>query len=460
MIQSTAAKDTSALCGWAAGLHWSDIPAAVQGRFPARLLDTAGLALVGATTAAGKAVTATASPQSEPQESTVAGSNARSPASIAALINGTLAHCRDFDDTHPQSLVHPGSVVIPTALAIAESSGADNEDFAAAIVAGYEVAARMGLVAGKGLMARGFHATSVIGPVAAAVTASRLMRLDSGQMASAIGLACSMSGGLMAFMNDGSWSKWLHAGWAAQGGIQAAVLARSGFRGPVDALLGKNGLYDAFVGHDSSRQASALREGFGDEWHEASVLFKYYPCAHVIQPYIDTAASIVNDNGIDLNDIAAVTCDMAPFAAHVIALPREAKLKVATEMDAISSLPFLLAAHLLDGEVTLKTLSADSRSRQDIHTLAQKIIHRTNDSLTTGFDGLVEVRIHSGRIYSLAALDQANDDARVLKKFEANLAFANPRNEIASYRLGQRVLGDALPDWHVVRDILATSLET
>jgi 2-methylcitrate dehydratase PrpD len=129
-------------------------------------------------------------------------------------------------------------------------------------------------------------------------------------------------------------------------------------------------------------------------------------------------------------------------------------------MDAISSLPFLVAAHLLDGEVTLKTLSADSRSRQDVHALAQKIIHRTNDSLTTGFDGLVEVRVRSGRIYSLAAADQANDDVRILKKFKANLAFAKPRNEIASYRLGQRVLGETLLDWHVVKDILTTSLET
>jgi 2-methylcitrate dehydratase PrpD len=129
-------------------------------------------------------------------------------------------------------------------------------------------------------------------------------------------------------------------------------------------------------------------------------------------------------------------------------------------MDAISSMPFLLAAYLLDGEVTLKTLSADSRARQDILALAQKITHRTNDRLTTGFDGLVEVRIHSGRIYSLAAADQTNDDARVLKKFEANLAFANPRKAIASHTFGQQVLGEALPDWRVVRDILATCLET
>lgn len=459
MRQVETTAKTLSLFQWAAALQWSSVPSVVQNRFPSRLLDTAGLALVGSTTAAGKAVTATACTQSAPQESTVVGIKTLVPAAMAALINGTLAHCRDFDDTHPQSLVHPGSVVIPTALAVAERLNANDEDFAAAIVAGYEVAARMSKVAGKGLITRGFHATSVIGPVVAAITASRLMQLDSSQMANAVGLASSMSGGLMAFMNDGSWSKWLHAGWSAHSGIQAAGLASSGFRGPSDALLGKNGLYEAFIGKDVEIDATALSQGFGEEWHEAGVLFKYYPCAHVIQPFIDTAVSIVNDNGIDLSDIASITCDMAPFAAQVIALPRESKLKVLTEMDAISSLPFLVAAHLLDGEVTLNTLSSDSRARKDIRALAERTLHRVNESLTTGFDGSVEVKTHSGQVYSLTAADQTNDDQRVLKKFEANLAFAKPVLTKDAQTLGARLLSEGLPCRQVLRNIVGIPLE-
>src|SRR5205814_924820 len=133
---------------------------------------------------------------------------------------------------------------------------------------------------------RGFHATGVVGPLAAAVTAAKLYRLNARATAEAMGLAGSMAGGLMEFLADGSWSKWLHTGWAAHGGIVAAQFAGAGFHGPLSVLEGRAGLYNAFLGPGTADLQNVAAD-LGAAWRGGAAQFKYYPCAHVIQPYID-----------------------------------------------------------------------------------------------------------------------------------------------------------------------------
>jgi hypothetical protein len=127
-----------------------------------------------------------------------------------------------------ERILADGSVYRP----LSERSLATTLDaLSTAIVIGYEVAARLGMMAGRGFHARGFHATGVVGPIAAAAAAGHLMRLDASRLADAMGLATSMSSGLLAFLGDGGWSKWMHTGWSAHGGLIAAQLANTGFRG-------------------------------------------------------------------------------------------------------------------------------------------------------------------------------------------------------------------------------------
>ena len=235
------------LADWVSGLRWADVPAAQHPLIGLRVLDTLGLILAGAPTEAAAAARQVAARQGVSDEAGIVPGRGRAAAAWAAFVHGVTAHCRDFDDTFQDSVVHPGSVVVPTALAVGESCGADGNEIAAAIVAGYEVAARLGSIAGRRFHRRGLHATGVIGPFAAAAAAGRLMRLDGAAIADAFGLAGSMAGGLMAFIADGSWSKWLHAGWAAHGGIVAAQLAAQGFRGPAGVLDGRHNLYAALL---------------------------------------------------------------------------------------------------------------------------------------------------------------------------------------------------------------------
>ena len=194
---------------------------------------------------------------------------------------------------------------MPTALAVGEEIGATGADVLIAIAGGYEIAARLGSAAERRLHQRGFHASGVFAPIVAAFVAGRLLRLRPEATASAVGLAASMSGGLMAFLQDGSWSKWLHFGWGNLGGIVAAGLAADGFRGPLGALDGRHNLYAAFIG-DPSPDFEALYAGLNNEWRNEAALFKLYPCAHVIHAYIDLALKLRHSLGIDHQQIRRV----------------------------------------------------------------------------------------------------------------------------------------------------------
>jgi 2-methylcitrate dehydratase PrpD len=346
---------------------------------------------------------------------------ARLPASRVALVHGIAAHCRDFDDTFPDSVVHAGSVVVSAALAAGEAAGAPPEDIGAAIVAGYEVAARIGGVAGRRFHARGLHATGIVGPIAAAVTAARARRLSAEHTGWAIGLAASMSGGLMAFQADGAWSKWLHVGWAAEGGIVAADLAARGFRGPMAALDGSGNLFAAMLAGEPVPNA-AVAASLGREWKGAGARFKYYPCAHVIQPYIDAALSLRRQHALVAADIVEVRCAIAPWAVPIVCEPRAPRLAPATELDAIASLPYMVAHGLAEGEVGLAALSSAARGRADLHALAGRIMHEADKALGQGFDARVTIRTRTGATHTATADAAALDPERLAAKFAANAA--------------------------------------
>jgi 2-methylcitrate dehydratase PrpD len=408
---------------WAAALEWNAIPESSRLDAKLRLLDSLGLMMVGQTTEAG-----TAARRMTEKLASIAltGSKQTGEAfgpSAEALLNGTLAHCRDYDDTFSDSVVHPGSVIVPTALALAQSCDSTAEDFGAAVVAGYEVAARIGSVFGRRLGAQGFHATGVVGPVAAAVTAGRLMRLDGDRIASAIGLACSMSGGLNAFISDGSWSKWLHAGWSAHSGVVSASLAAEGFRGPKHVLDGPHNLFSSFVG-SVEFDRSGLTLDLGHQWAGAKADFKYYPCAHVIQPYIDAALAILQEHKLSAADVSSVVCVIAPWAAAVVAEPRPAKLKFGTEMEAIASLPYQVAIALLDRQVDLRSLDQANRDRADVFEMANRVTHLSDPGLGKSFDGRIELVTKGGQLVAKDTRVAEPEPQRVIDKFLSNYAIS------------------------------------
>jgi 2-methylcitrate dehydratase PrpD len=448
-VQATLSRQ---LAAWCAALDVSAIPQTVRDLVPLRVLDTVGLIIVGAETKAGEASRSYVIDQGGAARSTLVRGTVKVPAAMAALVHGTCAHCRDFDDTFMDSVVHPGSVVVSTALAVAEAHNAPTDDFVAAITAGYEIAARLGGVAGRRFHARALHATGVIGPIAAAVTAGRLLRLNGEQITSAMGLAASMSGGLMAFIVDGGWSKWLHGGWAAHGGIVAAELAAREFIGPAHSLDGGHDLYTALL-QGESIDRTAITAALSVDWRGATAEFKYYPCAHVIQPYIDAVLALVTEHNLRPDDVRSIECAIAPWASAIVCEPREAKLRFDTELEAIASLPYQLAVAITERDVGLSALTSAMRSRADIHALACRIGHRNDPALGRNFDGMVKLTTSTGVEHARRATTPALNPKKLAAKFRAGVAPI--RGQAATDQSITRLLAD--PGWRAAAAILGSA---
>jgi 2-methylcitrate dehydratase PrpD len=409
------------LGAWCAQLQWRDVPHDQRALVPLRVLDTLGLIAAGTEIEATRAALGLVRDEGGSAAASLLLDGSRRPAARCALVHGIAAHCRDFDDTFPDSVVHPGSVVVPAALAAGEGAGAAPADIGTAIVAGYELAARIGAVAGRRFHARGLHATGVVGPLAAAGAAARARGLAAEQAAWAIGLAASMAGGLMAFQADGAWSKWLHAGWAAQGGVMAADLAARGFRGPLSALDGPGNLFGALLAGEAA-DVTGLAQALGADWRGGQARFKHYPCAHVIQPYLDAALSLRREQALRVAEIAEIRCAVAPWAKPIVCEPRAARVAPATELDAIASLPYMVAYAFAAGEVTLEALAPVERERADIRALAARLVWDEDPAMDRGFPARVTVRTRSGASHTASAEAAGVDAPRLVAKFVANAA--------------------------------------
>ena len=407
------------LADWASKLSSSDVPPEQRRLARLRVLDTIGLIAAAAPGPAARSLADWSQAHSGAGAATIITTGRSSPPAVAALVHGALAHARDFDDTFPETVVHPGSIVVSTALAVGEARDASFDDLTTAIVLGYELAARLGDVAGRGFHARGFHATSVVGPIAAAGTAGRILGLDASAMADALSLATSMSGGLLAFLGDGGWSKWLHTGWSAHGGITAAELAACNFRGPRQALDHRYGLYASFLGSRPDNM-DALSDGLGTTWKGAQAAAKYFPCAHVIQPFIEAALALRAQGLVTAENLTTLQCIVAPWALPIVGMPRETKIAPRNDLEAIASLPFMVAAAIADGRVDLGTLDAAALHRAEVRRLAERVVCNVDEALATAFDGRLEARTTSGATITRDVSSTAPDENRLVAKFRTN----------------------------------------
>jgi 2-methylcitrate dehydratase PrpD len=426
------------LAAWASEATAADVPAEQHRRARFRILDTLGLIAAASDHPAGRSLAAWTEVGGGTGAHVVINGAAASPA-VAALVHASLAHARDFDDSFSDTVVHPGSIVNAAALATAERADSGFDAITAAITVGYEISARIAAVAGRGFHARGFHATGLVGPIAAAAAAGRILALDRAAMADALGLATSMSSGLLAFLADGGWSKWLHTGWSAHGGIIAAELAGRGFRGPHHALDHRYGLYGAFLGVPEPNLA-VVTAGLGQDWLGAAASAKGFPCAHVIHPYIEATLALRAEGKLSADNVATVTCLMAPWALPIVAIPRSAKIAPRNDLEAIASLPFMVAAALCDGRVDLATLRPQTMGRADILALAARIDCTGDDRLGAAFNGHIDAQLRDGRhVCRAVTLSETRED-QIVAKFRVNSACFAPD---ATAALEQAVLNDA-----------------
>ena len=278
---------------------------------------------------------------------TVVGDEQRYSPTGAALINGTLAHSLDFDDTHAAGSIHPSAPIVPAALAAAEMVGANGKALIAAIVAGYEVQIRLSLALGPAdHYDRGYHPTATCGIFGAAAAAAKLFGMDAGQIADAFGIALSQAAGSMQFLVGGAWTKRSHVGQAAMNGLIAASLAREGFKGAVDAFEGKAGFLKAYAPDPTQERAV---EGLGESWETLAIAVKPYPCCRYSQAPIDALVELRAAYNIVPDEIEAVTVRVSQTAWNLIGDPEEAKQNPKSVVDGQFSMPFCAAVALCEG---------------------------------------------------------------------------------------------------------------
>jgi 2-methylcitrate dehydratase PrpD len=264
---------TAALAGRAAGFEFEELgPEHVQ-RARHSLLDWLGVTLAGAQETTGRMVRAAVLAEGGDGPCTLVGTPYRLGPQSAALANGTAGHALDYDDSNFWMVGHPSVPVVSAALAVGEARGASGEDVAAAIVAGHEVAARVGLAVGNAHYLAGWHSTGTVGMFAAAAAAGSVLALDPESMEIALGLAATQAAGLK--VSFGTMAKPLHGGRAAAGGVLAALLAEQGFTGPLSAIEGHQGFASTQTpDFDPERADLELGDRLGIE----GVLYKKHAC--------------------------------------------------------------------------------------------------------------------------------------------------------------------------------------
>ncbi|MEQ3549767.1 MmgE/PrpD family protein [Pseudonocardia nematodicida] len=276
----------------------------------------------------------------------------RVPAPSAALLNGTLAHSLDFDDTHLPSVLHPSASVIPAALAVAERSDASGAEFLEAAAVGIEFVCRLGMagydeaLGNSVYFERGQHATAICGALGSALAAGMLLGHDTDQLVSTIGIAASMGAGIIEANRTGGTVKRVHCGWAAHAGVTAAEMVSAGLTGPPTALEGRFGFFQAFLG-DGFR-LDALLDGLGEKWMVEDIFFKPYPCNHFTHAGVDAALRL-RAAGVDPSSIERLVLEVPTPVLRTIAEPRAEKIHPRSGYHAAFSGPFTVATALLGG---------------------------------------------------------------------------------------------------------------
>jgi 2-methylcitrate dehydratase PrpD len=422
---------------FATGLEQAGIPPAVLAAARLHILDTIGCGLAAHALGVGGEGLGLAVEQGWRPESTVIGHRGLLPAPSAALANGMLCHRLDYDDTHTGSATHVSVTVVPAAIAAAEAARASGLELLVATVVGSEIAIRIALAAPLAFHHRGFHPTSVCGVFGATAAAARLQRLQPSAFTNAMGITGSMASGLFEYLADGSATKPLHPGWAAQAAIQAVRLAERGSTGPATVLEGRFGLYSAFLGMKETALAQQL-EDLGERWETPSTAFKPYPACHFSHASLDSVRELMTSEGIGAADVSEAVATVPADAVDFVLEPSSAKRRPRSDYEAKFSLQFSIAAMLIDGRVGVDTYTPKRIADPQTLALAGRVGYQVLDfpSYPAAFPGGVRITTVDGRRLEAQVPfqrgGQANPmaDGDVREKFVANASLALSEEDV------------------------------
>jgi 2-methylcitrate dehydratase PrpD len=380
------------LAKWIIDLKGNDIPSGVREIARKLLLDFSGLAVAARNEDYVKATLAA----TEPGRITAIGHVGGFDAFSAALVNGTAAHGEDYDDTFEGGPVHSAAVIIPAVLALAQREGLSGQSVLKGIAVGVELLCRLSLVAPKAIHKAGFHPTAVLGTMAAAAACAAAMDTDKDVTVSAIGIAGSMAAGIIEYLAEGTWTKRMHAGNAAQSGIRSLLMAKGGFLGPRSVFEGSHGFFKAFAPSVSPAFDLLFRD-LGRTWVMETIAFKPYACGTMTQPFIDCAIELA-DRGVQAADIVEIVCAVGEGTVHRLWEPLASKHAPQTTYAAKFSTPICMALGFIDRKAGLSQFSEERITDPAILQFASKIryVVDPDDEYPSNFTGQLTAIVADG----------------------------------------------------------------
>jgi 2-methylcitrate dehydratase PrpD len=450
---SEAATIAQRLARFAAETTPGRLPAEVVRSVKQRVLDTLGICLAAAAQGQADGVIDLVSTWGGRDEARLVAHPGRYPAPQAALVNGTLAHSLDFDDTHLPSVLHPSASIIPAVLAMSEARRCSGAEAIAAAAVGIETTVRIGMGgyledAGNVFFERGWHATSICGTLGAAAAGAKLIDLDADGIAHALGIAASMGAGVIEANRAGGTVKRLHCGWAAHAGLMAALLAERGYTGPPTVFEGRFGFYQAFVGERFD--GSAVVDGLGEQWQLPGIFFKPYPANHFTHAGIDAALAIRRKYQIDPRRVRRIDLGTATSPLRTIGEPREEKIRPRSGYHAQFSGPFTIAAALLGGGglgVYFDDFT-DERARDPERLALAEKVHTFVDEgcdrlFPRQFPAVVRVEMEDGVVFEERVMENRGGPGNPLTDDELRLKFRLNAGHSLAERQADR-LADAI----------------
>jgi 2-methylcitrate dehydratase PrpD len=411
------------------------LPDEVRHSVSQRTLDTLGIMVAATRLDTSRAVSAYATNQGGRPEAHAVGVAQPLPAELAALVNGTLAHSLDYDDTHLPSVLHPSASIVPACLAVAQAGGRDGRELTAAIAVGLEICVRLGMAGydrearNNTYFDRGQHATSICGTIGAAAGAAVLLGLGAEGVTHAIGLAVSMAGGVIEANRTGGTVKRIHCGWAAHAAICAARLAAHGITGPPTVLEGRFGFFRAFL--DGHYDAEAIDAQLGERWEVPGIFFKPYPANHFTHAGIDAALAL-RAQGVSPDDVEALELGVAEPTVRTIGEPIEVKRAPSTGYQAQFSGPYTVVAALLGGgglglglDDFTDALATDEARRRHMAKVTVAGRSECSDIFPHQFPAVLTARLRDGRELQQAVMSNRGGPQRPLSDDELELKFTD-----------------------------------
>lgn len=389
-------NETARLAEFVTDTQYSDLPTEVIEKAKLLILDQLGCQLAFATLPWCKDVYQyVLNNKIGKQESTVVCYGLKVSAEDAAFANAVFGHGFEMDDTELSTASHPGVAVIPAALAVAESLQADGKDLITAIVTGYEVLIRVG-AASHTMMNRGFHTTSVLGPLGAAAAVSKILGLDIFQTVNALAIASSSSGGIAEYTESGGTVKRVHAGFAAANGLRAALLAKNGVTGPRTAIEGKKGFCRAYA---DSYSFEELTKDLGQKFEIMFTGTKPYCCCAAQHSAIDAVSAIMQEHRVVPEEIEKIRVRQKARDVRAIGSIIEPQDIVSAQFSG----RFGIALRLVKGSNGFRDYSEENLSDKGIGNIVRRIEYEADEELEkanpSGAPATVRIQLKDGNTY-------------------------------------------------------------